>query len=190
MRTHDGLVGRIKQRTQRRCITQNSRLLVENQRFCAPDRWHIHQFAIDAAALARSTIRQTRQIVVHRQFGFVERTQKTVRGPCPHTVNRWFDHVNAARLERDLALGKHRVLIGLFGKVHGDPGCRSKGREHFFGQYGIARPTHKIQLARRRKRARRDQSRGSQGTRANGGCLKKAAAADSRSFFHRSLPRC
>ena len=190
MRTHRDLVGRVKQRAQARRIAQLGAVLLVNQRLGAPVRRHIQKLAILARPLARRAIRQTRQIVRHRQLAFVPGTQQAVGVPRPNPVNRRLDHVDATGLHGHFGLRIHLVLARLFQHVDLDAGRGGERREHRGRQCRIARPAHKVQLARRGQRFAGNQRRCRQCTNTSDRGFQKPAAAYVRCFRHVIVSLC
>ena len=179
-------VEKIAQRHRRRQLGIGG---VHHQRLGPPDGRHIFQRAARTRPLTRRTIGQTRQIVVHRQFRFVERPKQAVRIPGADAVDGRFDDVDAARFQRNLGFTEHGVLIGKFLEVHLDAGRGLKGREHLFGQARITGPADKVQFTRRGQRLGRDQRRSGQRAGTGGRTLQKAAAGNLGSGLgHGSLP--
>ena len=109
---------------------------------------HDQALAVDHGQLARRTVGQAGHVVVHREVAGVPALDQAVAVPAGGAIERRLDDVHGPRLQGQLALGEHRILVGLLVEVHLDAGRLLEGREDRLGQLRITRPAHEIHLAR------------------------------------------
>ncbi len=177
----------------RRSVFHRREFGVEHQGLGAPHRRHEVAVAVDGRHLAGLARDEPWLIGANIELGGVPRLHNAILDEGLGALDRRLTEIHGAGLERQLGLGKDRLVVRLLVEIHLDAGLLGE-RVELLAEV-VAGPAHVVDLARRGQRAAADHGGCCDRPGEHGAAFQEGAARDAATrqrteiLGHASLPR-